>query len=145
MDDWSRFATAIFRINSLLVEAGEGITRPTGQSSARWQVLGRLWTDARTVPDLARDIGHARQSVQRVADALERDRLVVSQAKPDDRRTALIALTDEGRRVLNAIYEGQVAWSGRVTRKLSPERLTEAIAALETIAAIVEGEIDTDG
>jgi DNA-binding MarR family transcriptional regulator len=145
MDDWSRFATNIFRINSLLVEAGEGITQPAGQSSARWQVLGRLWTVGRTVADLARDIGHARQSVQRVADALERDGLVASRAKPGDKRTALLELTDEGRRVLNEIYAGQVAWSARVTSRLSPEQLTEAIAALETIAAIVEDVIKTDG
>lgn len=145
MDDWSRFATNVFRINSLLVQAGEAITRPLGQSSARWQVLGRLWTEARTVADLARDIGHARQSVQRVADALERDGLVVASAKPGDRRTVVLALTDEGRRVLNAIYDGQVAWSKRVTGKLSPAQLTDAIAALDSIAAIIEGEIDPNG
>lgn len=145
MDDWSRFATAIFRINSLLVQAGEGITRPLGQSSARWQVLGRLWTEGRTVADLARDIGHARQSVQRVADALERDGLVASSAKPGDRRTVLLELTQEGRRVLNGIYDGQVAWSQLVTSKLSSTQLHDTIAGLEGIAAIIEGEIDPDG
>ncbi len=30
----------VFRLNGLLLEAGDRITQPVGLSSARWQVLG---------------------------------------------------------------------------------------------------------
>ena len=52
-----------------MIEAGEGIVETLGQSSARWQVLGRAFSSA-TVAGIAKDIGHARQSTQRVANAL---------------------------------------------------------------------------
>ena len=82
MDAWTKFAESIFRINALLIEAGETITAPLGQSSARWQVLGGLGYGSKTVAAMARDIGHARQSVQRVADALAAEGLVAFSDKP---------------------------------------------------------------
>ena len=42
-DLWSAFAMAVFAVNGLLIQAGESISRPLGQSSARWQVLGRVY------------------------------------------------------------------------------------------------------
>ena len=71
---WTRFAMSVFRVNGILIRAGEGITRPIGQSSARWQVLGRAYRP-QTVAALARDIGHARHAI---SDTLAR----VSSASP---------------------------------------------------------------
>ena len=67
-DPLSRFALSIFWINGLLLRNGDRLTRSIGQSSARWQVLGRVGDQPQTVAQIARDMGHARQSVQRVAD-----------------------------------------------------------------------------
>lgn len=145
MDPWTRFAETIFRINGLLMQAGESITGPIGQSSARWQVLGRLAYGAKTVAEMARDMGHARQSVQRVADILEKEGLIAYRAKPTDRRTSLLELTPKGFDVLKAIYSRQVAWSERVTNKLSPQNLEEATENLQQIAGIVEAIAKEDG
>ncbi|MEO6395909.1 MAG: MarR family transcriptional regulator [Devosia sp.] len=142
MDAWTRFAESIFRINGLLMQAGEGITRPLGQSSARWQVLGGVGYGPRTVADIAKSIGHARQSVQRVADALANEGLVVFRDKPDDKRTSLLELTPAGLKVLTAIYNRQVKWSARITRKLGAEQLDAQAAALIEIAKVIASDVD---
>src|SRR5260221_6671181 len=108
-DVWSKFALSIYKLNGLLMLAGEGITQPIGQSSARWQVLGRVGYEPQTVAKMARDMGHARQSVQRVADVLEKEGLVVYKDHLTDRRTKLVELTPQGMAVLTALYRSQMA------------------------------------
>lgn len=145
MDAWTRFAEALFRVNGLMIAAGEGITRPIGQSSARWQVLGGLGYGPRTVADLARGIGHARQSVQRVADLLTAEGLVVHRDKPGDRRTTLLELTPAGQAVLGAIYQRQLDWSGRVTSGLAEAQLEALATALQQIGDRIAADETTTG
>ncbi len=59
-DPLSRFSLSIFRLNGLLMWNGDRITGSIGQSSARWQVLGRVGYQPQTVAQMARDMGHAR-------------------------------------------------------------------------------------
>src|SRR5580700_3592768 len=79
---------SVFKVNGLIIRAGEGITNPMGQSSARWQVLGRAY-EPTTVAKMAQDIGHARQSVQRIADILAAEGLIAYEDNPADRRARL--------------------------------------------------------
>jgi DNA-binding MarR family transcriptional regulator len=131
-DDWSAFVMAVFDVNGMIIRAGEDIARPLGQSSARWQVLGRAF-EPRTVAQMAAEVGHSRQSVQRIADGLEREGLVQYRAHPADRRTKLVQLTDEGRAVLDAIYRRQLEWSARVTASLDQGVLARATQELRTV------------
>jgi DNA-binding MarR family transcriptional regulator len=140
-DPWTGFALAIFRVNGLITRAGEGISRPVGQSSARWQVLGRAF-EPQTVAAMARDMGQARQSVQRIADALVIDGLVGYKAHPTDRRTKLLELTPRGQEVLSAIYVRQLAWSEGVVAKLSAAKLAEVAAVLDEIGDALDSEIE---
>jgi len=140
-DTWSKFALTIFEINGLLMRAGDGITQSIGQSSARWQVLGRVF-EPQTVAKMARDMGHARQGVQRVADVLVKEGLVVYKDHPTDRRTKLLELTPQGMEVLTAIYVRQVEWSQRIMTKLNPEQVAMVADALEDIGQILETEVN---
>ena len=140
-DVWTRFAMSIFRVNGLLIRAGEGITQPIGQSSARWQVLGRAY-EPRTVAAIARDIGHARQSVQRIADVLEGEGLVGYSDNAADRRARLLQLTPEGMEVLNAIYLRQVEWSLKVMTGLDSDQLLHIAECLGNIATVLDADIE---
>ena len=140
-DAWSKFALTIFELNGLLMRAGEGITQSIGQSSARWQVLGRVF-EPQTVAKMARDMGHARQGVQRVADVLVKEGLIVYKDHPTDRRTKLLELTPQGMEVLTAIYVRQVEWSQRIMTKLNPEHLSMVADAIEDIGQILETEVN---
>src|SRR5260221_10757673 len=113
-DVWSKFALSIFKLNGLLMLAGEGITQPIGQSSARWQVLGRVGFEPQTVAEMARDMGHARQSVQRVADVLAKEGLIVYKDHPTDRRTKLLEMTPHGAEILRTIYSLNEQWARHI-------------------------------
>jgi DNA-binding MarR family transcriptional regulator len=143
-DPLSRFSISIFDMNGLLMRSGDQVTRPIGQSSARWQVLGRVGYKPHTVSQMARDMGHARQSVQRIADVLAEEGLVVYRDNPDDRRAKLLELTARGTKVLASIYALDKAWSRSIMKKLDPDRLTALAEALEAIAKIFAAELDDD-
>ena len=137
----SKFALAVFRVNGLLMNAGERVTKPLAQSSARWQVLGRADVTPQTVSQMAREMGLTRQSVQRVADALERDGLVTLEAIPSDRRTAHVTLTPAGKRVLGKIYERNAWWTQRISQRIPADEFERAIELLEHIGMIIEGDL----
>jgi DNA-binding MarR family transcriptional regulator len=141
-DAWTRFAMSVFKVNGLIIRAGEAITNPVGQSSARWQVLGRAH-EPTTVAKISQDVGHARQSVQRIADILAEEGLVSYDDNPADRRTRLVELTSQGTAVLGKIYQGQVEWSLRIMEQLSPRQLVQIADGLEGVAQVLLSSLDT--
>jgi hypothetical protein len=63
-----------FRLNGQFLALAEELARPAGLTVAWWQVLGAVLGEPLPVAGIAREMGLARQSVQRVADILvERD------------------------------------------------------------------------
>lgn len=137
----SQFALLIFRLNGLLMRNGERITRELGQSSARWQVLGRVGFATQTVAQMAREMGLARQSVQRVADLLAAEGLTEFKVNPGDQRTKLVEITPAGRAVLADIYQRNSEWSQRIQTRLDPEVFLEVMEPLERIGRILEEDI----
>ncbi len=140
-DPPSQFALLIFRLNGLLMRNGEKITRELGQSSARWQVLGRVGFATQTVAQMAREMGLARQSVQRVADLLAAEGLTQFKVNPADQRTQLVEITPAGQTVLAAIYQRNNEWSERIQTRLDPEVFREVMDPLERIGRILEEDI----
>lgn len=127
----------IFRLNGLLLDAGDRLTAPSGQTSSRWQVMGCIDHMPQTVAAVARTMGLTRQSVQRTADLLVADGLAAYGPNPDHKRAKLLRLTPEGQRVLTAIEQAQAAWANRVAHSL---RETDLQAAVQVLAA-VEGAL----
>jgi DNA-binding MarR family transcriptional regulator len=139
-DPLGRFALNIFWINGLLLRTGDRLTQSIGQSSARWQVLGRVGYQPQTVAQIARDMGHARQSVQRVADVLAKEGLVVYQNNPANRRASLLELTPHGVAILRMISSLNEEWTRHIMTRLNPEQLDAVADALEEIARILEAD-----
>ena len=143
-DPLSRFSLSVFDVNGLLLRSGERVTRPLGQSSARWQVLGRAGYRPQTVAQMAHDMGHARQSVQRIADALASDGLVAYRDNPADKRARLVALTPAGAAVLDAIYARDREWSRGLLARLDPEQLVALADALGSIGRVLAAYMDQE-
>ena len=137
-DPLSQFSLSIFRLNGLLTQCGDSVTKAIGQSSARWQVLGRAAHERRSVAQMARDLGHARQSVQRVADLLVAEGLAVYRDDTADKRSQLLQLTARGVATLKAIYGRYGKWSKRVMSVLDGAQLSSLAAALNAIADLLE-------
>ena len=91
------------RLRALFTNAGEAIAKPAGQSLARWLVLDVVADAPATVSEIARKMSLARQSVQRVADLLEKDGLTTYEVNPGHRRAQLVKVTARGLRTLRAI------------------------------------------
>lgn len=134
--DGARFTELIieiFRVNRLLLDAGDDLTRPVGLSSARWQVMGVVEHGPTTVSDVAREIGLTRQSVQQSADGLHADGLIAYHENPHHRRAKLMTLTPKGRKALDHVQERQAEWANRLGGLQAQVGLQSAIGALRQL------------
>jgi DNA-binding MarR family transcriptional regulator len=136
-DAFSGLVVRLFRLNGLLSAAGDALARPAGQTAARWQVLAAVEDVPVTVAQVARTLGLARQSVQRVADALERTGLIRYEDNPRHRRARLVALTGEGRGVLEAIQRAQRPWANALGAAVGEAELRGANALLDRALALM--------
>lgn len=129
-DAFADFAITVIRLSGLLIAAGDALTKPMGQTSARWLVLATVEEGPLTVAQVARQLGLARQSVQRVADLLADDGLVAYTDNPAHRRAKLVKLTPLGRKTLKAIQAAQTIWADNLGAQMGAGRLEEANAVL---------------
>jgi len=110
----------LFRVNSLLLTAGDRLVGRLGLTSARWQILGAILEAERPQPVawLARDLGANRQNVQRIVNDLRREGLVAFASNPHHRRAQLVVLTDKGRRTFDAAMALQAPWVNALSEGL---------------------------
>ncbi len=92
----------VFRLTERLARRLRAIQRRTvdavGLTPPQYVVLDALWErDGRPLKDLAAIAHCTRPTVTGLVDALERKRLVTRRPNPDDRRSLLVTLTEEGR------------------------------------------------
>ena len=132
----SEVVVQVFRLEGLLSAAGDALAAPAGQSTARWRVLAAVESEPRSVAEIARAWNLARQSVQRVADALERDGLVTYADNPAHRRAKHVTLTDEGRRTLAEIQQAQTAWANDAGAAIGSRDLA---TARKVLARLIDG------
>jgi DNA-binding MarR family transcriptional regulator len=122
----------LFRLDSLLLTAGDRLVAPLGLTSARWQILGAIVTAERPQPVawLARDMGANRQNVQRIINDLHKEGLVAFETNPHHRRAQLVVLTDKGKRAFEAAMELQAPWVNGLSDGLS-------VKEIETVHRVV--------
>ncbi len=138
-DAFSMLAILVIRLHGLITAEGDALARPVGQTSARWQVLASAEHGPTTVATIARTLGLARQSVQRVADVLEAEGFVTYAENPHHRRAKLLSLTDRGREGLASIQSAQRTWANALGKELGEADLRRANVALErTLQALTK-------
>lgn len=130
----------VFRVNRLLREAGNDLTRPVGLSSARWHVLGVVEHRPSPVAHVARTIGLTRQSVQQTADGLEADGLIAYLENPHHRRAKLMTMTPKGREALDYVLHRHADWANRLGEQQPPAQLQAAVAFLRQVRGSLERE-----
>lgn len=123
----------VFRLNGLILEAGDALAAPSGQTASRWQVMGCVDVDAQTVAGIARTMGLARQSVQRTADLLVADGLAEYLDNPQHRRAKLLRLTATGIQLLREIEARQTAWANQLAQSLNAAELASAARTLQDL------------
>ena len=135
---YTQLILEFLRLWSSLERHGRAITKPFGQTPARWQVLGGIWAEPRTVPQIARRMGISRQSVQRVADLLVGEGLVRFIPNPDHKRSGLLEMTDRGLEIIEAIDRVQIVWSNEVAEGLDAEDLRITVKIIQELTRVLD-------
>jgi DNA-binding MarR family transcriptional regulator len=136
-DAVSELVVHVFRLDGLLIAAGDAMARPAGQTTARWRVLAAIDEAPLSVAQIARAWWLTRQSVQRVADVLVRDGLATYEDNPNHRRAKLVRITPEGLAALRAIRTRQRAWADALGSELSEADLRTANAVLGDLVRVL--------
>src|SRR5436190_16042515 len=131
----------LFRLNSLLLTAGDRLVAGLGLTSARWQILGAIVNAERPQPVawLARDLGANRQNVQRIVNDLQREGLVAFEINPHHRRAQLVVLTDKGRQTYAAADRLQAPWINGLSDGLSIKDIEKAHGVIQAVRRKLDG------
>jgi DNA-binding MarR family transcriptional regulator len=111
----------LFRLNSLILTAGDRLVARLRLTSARWQILGAMMAAERPQPVawLARGMGANRQNVQRIINDLHKEGLVAFATNPHHRRAQLVVLTEKGKQAFDAAMRLQAPWINGLSEGLS--------------------------
>lgn len=136
-----RFALMVADVYELAGElgrCGERLAARAGQTGARWKVLSAAAAGGgHTVAQLSRRLGLARQSVQRVADALEDEGLLRYEENPDHRRAPLVALTSRGEATLRQLSAAAAQWENPLAARLKRGELEQARDFIRALVQLI--------
>lgn len=138
-DAFTTLVVQVARLGGQFTAKGEELAVLGGQTLARWVVLDAAEDGPASVAQIARRLGMARQSVQRVADLLVRDGLAGYGDNPDHRRAKLLTPTARGRRALNTISTAQKAWADALGAEIGESELRKASVMIERIQRAMSG------
>jgi DNA-binding MarR family transcriptional regulator len=132
----------IFRVNGRLLEVGDDLVAPLGITSARWQVLGAIATSAAplSVAQVARNMGLARQSVQRLVNEMTGQGLVCLETNPHHQRAKLVTLTEAGRRVFEGAMRRQGRWASKLAQSLGAIDFESTVTVMRRLRDQLEAE-----
>jgi len=132
------------RLAELLTSAARRFHRGAG---ARLAPLGLTWAQARVMrliaapgssmrmADIASHLGVVPRSATSMVDALVAGRLVDRQTDPLDRRSVLVSLSDDGRRLLDGLDAARRATAEAMLAPLDAADRAELVRLLEAVVA----------
>lgn len=140
IDLMTRLISQIFRLNGLLLEEGARMTVGTTISNSRWRVLGTLTRagGALTVPQIAREMGHTRQGIQRLVDAMVKDGVLEYLDNPAHATSRNVSLTPAGKGVYIALSDRRIKSLDAIGKGLSQKQIFAAAALLDELEKNLE-------
>ncbi len=124
-----------FRLNGVLLDAGNEMTKPFGLTSARWQVMGAIDHEGHpmTVAQIARRMGLSRQGVQRIVNDLVGLGMIELESNLDHKRASLVVLSRKGRDAITGINEAQAAWVNELAGGFNERSLKQTLKTMQSI------------
>jgi len=123
----------IFESAGLFRRQGEAIAASLGQTQARRGVMSAATDKVRTVPQIARRQGMARQSIQRTANELVKDGLAEFHENPDHRGSPILVLTPEGAEIHRKIMQKAREYHQHSLDVVSEEEIEQICDGLQRI------------
>jgi DNA-binding MarR family transcriptional regulator len=122
------------------------LLRQQNTDELSYALMSLLFTIGRTQPitagDLAQEEGVSPPSVTRSLARLVDLGLVTRDLNPEDRRAAVIRLTEKGDREREAILNNREVWLAKHLARLSEEDVQIIVAALPALERLVEATLD---
>lgn len=116
-----------------LCEGGYGITR------REWAVVAQLYENGSLPPSvLAERMHRDRARTSRVLTSLIQKKLVLRTTPAHDRRSAIVGLSPDGRKVYDSLMPLVQTINGQILSALSPSEVQRFDAALERLQACAE-------
>jgi DNA-binding MarR family transcriptional regulator len=131
----------VFRLNRLLLDAGDDLTAPVGLTSARWQVLGIIEHGPAPVAQVARAMGLTRQTVQETANGLEAEGFIEFAPNPRHRRAKLLVMTPKGYAAMDVVSRRHASWANELGDRHQATALEPVVSALSEIRATLEQSV----
>ncbi len=128
----------LFRVNGALAADGDDMTRDLGMTTSRWQVLGAIGSEPKTVAAAARQMGLTRQNVQRIADWLVESGIAEFVDNPNHRRAKLVALSKEGMGLRQQLGLRQARWANAIGGQFAAAELRATTGALKRLKKALE-------
>lgn len=138
---FTELALEIFKLHGILLSEGDKISEEVGLTSARWKVLGAvvMSEEPMTVAQVAREMGLARQSVQRIADSMEGEGFFRWKDNPNHKRAKLLQQTSKGKKVFEQLELFQAPWANDASQSLELKELKNALDVLRTLVKHFDG------
>jgi DNA-binding MarR family transcriptional regulator len=130
----------IFQFNGRLLAAGDRLAKPLGLTSSRWQVLGAIEERPLPVAQIARNMGLARQNVQRLADVLQEEGFIAYNPNPNHQRAKLVCLTDKGQRTAKELTRCQVTWANQIASTVGAADIHPALTLIKKLRSRLEAD-----
>jgi DNA-binding MarR family transcriptional regulator len=131
----------VFWLNGFFLDAADRLTAGSGLTTARWQVLGAVLHEPLTVAAIARNMGLARQSVQRTANLLVEQGLCEYSPNPAHRRAKLLSPTSRGLDSIRQLTPSVTAWSERVRESVGDDVVDAAtVSVRDLMSALARDE-----
>jgi len=107
-------------------------------TTEQFQVLRRIRKGIDSVSALADTNRTSRSSVSKAVDVLVNKGMVTRLTDNHDRRHIQLTLTDEGVRLMNAVYTETEQWLAARFERLSPEELTLVLQAMDVLRKLFD-------
>ncbi len=127
----------VIQLEAHFSRAGEAIAATGGQTLARWLTLEMVAGQPATVAQVARRLDLTRQSVQRIADLLNRDGLTEYVDNPAHQTSKLVRITARGRQSLRSIQSAQRAWANSLGARIGEANLRQAGLVVEQLTRLL--------
>ncbi|AQQ15168.1 MarR family protein [Corynebacterium glaucum] len=141
-DALTNLVMPVFELAAALDNAASSITEGSQITPALWQVLGLLIDEPLTVAVIARRLGRARQSVQRLANVAVETGIAEWRENPEHKRSQLLALTSHGYAELASLRPRQHQWANEVAAKLGDQDLLHLSQLVKELTEAIRDEAD---
>ncbi|MDF1635562.1 MarR family transcriptional regulator [Mycoplana sp. MJR14] len=136
MTDTLEIAQGMFKIYHQVSRLVNECMMDEGVSLARSKFLFLLSCEGpQRSTDIAAALGFAPRTVTEAIDGLERDKLVVREPDPNDRRAKIVSITETGLTVMNAAMEPKHKIVKAIFEVLDEEQKTQLAQILECLSA----------